>query len=311
MGTKSKVDIMADGNGGGLGFVTQRKLLIDGYVAKGGAFVAQTKPYKSTATIMFDVVDAYGGPPATMAHAVAARQQEVRWFDFAQGQNVNDPLAGRGFPAPGSWTNQGKASETNGNADMVIEGISVSYRPPRFIYDPTADAPPSPLSSAYVKTMYFGIGSPGADPVPVVVVDPAALASPPQLGSPFNLEQAIAAAIAPSLYLLLQWNKEQTEYIGSADEIPEGGARSYLRANGQPRVDNRYKIPEGYLWRHPGEVDSQFNVLGRLGEGLVVPLNAIPLFAQTPADITLPTKIAVDIVMRVHGIQLRRPSTNA
>lgn len=294
-------------NGNGLGFTSARKNLIESYVKEGGAFVAMTKPYKSIASILFETVDAFPGAAVPMAHARAAKQQ-VRWFDFGTGQAVQD-VTNLSFQAPNSWTNQGKASETNGGVDFCIEGISLSFRPPRFIYS-VADAPLASSLDPYVRTMYDGIGATGASPTPVVAVDPAALASPPQVGSPFNLEQAFASAISPALAIKLQWNKEQTEYLGSADEIPEGGARSYLRANGQPRIDNRYKIPEGYMWYRSGRTDSQFNVIGDLTEGVVVPFNGIALFGAS-APIVFPTRIAVDIICRVHGLSVRRPSTNA
>lgn len=290
-----------------LGFTSKRKELIDAYVKEGGAFVAMTKPYKSTASILFDVVDPFPANAATMAHAVAA-QQQIRWFDYAVGSAIQDVLTNRSFQAPQSWTNQGKGSETNGGVDFCIEGISLSFRPPRFLY-PEASVPPATISNPNVRTFYDGIGVSGGATVPPVAIDPAALASPPQVGSPFNLEQAFAAGIAPALSILIQFNREQSEYVGSADEFPEGGARSYLRANGQPRVDNRYKIPEGYLWRRSGQVDSQMNIIGSLAEGIVVPINLVPLFGTT-TPVVLPTRIAVDIVMRVHGLSVRRPSTN-
>lgn len=290
-----------------LGFTSKRQELIDAYTKEGGPFVAMTKPYKSTASILFEVVDPKPTNAPVMAHAVAG-QQAIRWFNYAVGDAINDVLTTRSFQAPQSWTNQGKGSETNGGVDFCIEGISLSFRPPRFLYASTV-VDPANLSNPEVKTFYDGLGTAGGATVPPVAVDPGALASPPQVGSPFNLEQAFAAAIAPALSLLIQFNREQSEYVGSADEFPEGGARSYLRANGQPRIDNRYKIPEGYLWRRAGAVDSQMNIIGQLAEGLVIPITAIPVLGTT-TPLVLPTRIAVDILMRVHGLSVRRPSTN-
>lgn len=292
-----------------LGFPSKRQELLGSYFEKGGTFIAQTKPYKSTASLLFEVFDAKPTNAPVMAHAVAAKATQIRWFSYAVGDAIMDVLTNRSFAAPQSWTNQGKGSETNGGVDFVIEGLSLSFRPPRFLYD-AAVVNPADFSNPAVKTMYDGLGTPGGDTVPPAVVDPAALASPPQVGSPFNLEQSFASLISPALSMLIQFNREQSEYVGSADEFPEGGAKSYLRANGQPRIDNRYKIPEGYLWRRAGEPDSQMNIIGTLGEALVIPINAIPVQGTT-TPLVLPTRIAVDIVCRAHGLSVRRPSTNS
>lgn len=292
-----------------LGFTTTREEILSAYMKDGGRFVATTKPYKSIQTVLFDIVDAFpaGGAPS-MAHAVAGRGQELRFFSYAIGEAVTDKLTSRAFNAPGSWTNQGKSSETNGATDMVIEGISVTYRPPRFLYD-TAQVNPATLGNPAVKSFYTGIGQPGSDAIPPVAVDPAALASPPQVGSPFNLEQAFASAISQAMSVSFQWDREKTDFIGTMEEMPTGSASSYLRASGEPRTDNRYKIPEGYAWRKAGQPDSTFNAVVRLEESVVIPVSLVPLFGTT-APLVLPSKIAVDVIMRLHGLNVRKPSTN-
>ena len=296
---------------GDIGFVTTREQILSAYAEGGGKFVATTKPYKSIQTVLFEVVDPFPAVNPTLAHAVAARGQELRFFSFAIGENVTDKLSSAAFNAPGSWTNQGKASETNGATDMVIEGISLSYRNPRLIYGagPTG-VDPLLFTNPSVRSAYSGINTAGGDPVPPILVDPAALMSPPQTGSPFNLEPAFASALAPGLSVSFQWDREKTDFIGTADEIPEGGAKSYLRANGQPRTDNRYKIPEGYAWRKAGQPDSTFNVVVQLAEAVVIPVSLVPLLGTTGPVNGIPTRIAVDLEMRLHGLNVRKPSVN-
>jgi hypothetical protein len=291
-----------------LGFSTTREEILSMY-AKEGKFVATTKPYKSIQTILFDIVDPYPAAAPVMAHAVASRGQELRFFSYAIGEGVTDKLSGRSFNAPGSWTNQGKASETNGATDMVIEGISCTYRPARFLYEAAQIVVVPQPANASVRSMYLGIGSASSDLVPPLVGDPAALASPPQVGSPFNLEQVFASVISQALSVSFQWDREKTDFIGTLEEIPTGSASSYLRASGEPRTDNRYKIPEGYAWRKAGQPDSTFNAVVRLEESVVIPISLVPLFGSAAPPV-LPSKIAVDIIMRLHGLNVRKPSVN-
>ena len=131
---------------------------------------------------------------------------------------------------------------------------------------------------------------------------------PPQLHSPFNLEAALAQAAAKCSSIYIQFDQERLDLIGTADEFPPGGADSYLRAVGAPEHSNRYKIPEGYIWREAGQPDSTMNVLWNLREPLVFPVTLVTLpGAEVPAT---PLKAALDVQIRLHGIAVRPPSGN-
>lgn len=281
---------------GSMLFRTKREELIESFKNAGKPFVATTKPYKSTKTVVFDVVDGGNG----VAYAVAAAQQH-NFFDYNIGGAVADGFGGN-FQAPDSWTNMQKASQTNGATRFVIEGISMVYRNARFQYP--ANSLGVGVTNAIVKAWAYGAN--GA--VPPQGLDPAALVAPPQLHSPFNLENAIAQSFARCCSVYFQFDQERTDLLGSLDEFPEGGASSFLRSNGQPRFDNRYRMPEGYLWREAGKPDSSLNVQVNLRESIVIPLTLIiPPGAEA---VITPTKLAIDCTMRLHGLAVRPPSDN-
>lgn len=282
-------------------FRTQREILIEAFKEKGKPFVATTKPYKSTRSLVGNVVDNGNG----VAFAVF-NPQALTFFDYQIGQQLADGFGGT-FSAPDSWTNMQKAAQTNGATRFVIEGISTGYRNPRFQY-PAASLP-AQCTTPTVQAFICGNNAAGITGVPAPQgLDAAAIVAPPQLHSPFNLEAAIAQAAAKCSSIYIQFDQERTDLIGTADEFPPGGADSYLRAIGAPEHSNRYRIPEGYMWREAGQADSTMNLIWTLREPLVFPISLVTLPGGEAAAV--PSKVALDIQVRLHGVAVRPPSGN-
>lgn len=273
-------------------FQTAREKLLKTYEKAKADYVANTLPYHSTRAIKFDVVDV---DPTTnnMAYAVARANQVLTFFDYG----VGSPIALGGFSGPASEaeTNLASAKSTNGSSDFVIEGVGFGCRGARIVSTDPADVP----ADKDVVDALDGINP---------IFDPAALIVPAQVQSPFNLENGMFQALLGYLSLEFEWDRSRTEKLGVVDLLPQAGAASYLRANGEPASDNRFRIPEGYIWRRDGQPDSEFIARVRLNTPLVVPIN----LAQTggdPADLT-PSAIYLDVTMRLFGLQLRLPSAN-
>lgn len=283
-------------------FRTQRENLIEAFREARKPFVATTKPYKSTRSLIGTIVDSGND----VAFAVF-NPQVVNFFDYQIGQQLPDGFGGT-FNAPDSWTNMQKASQTNGAVRFVVEGISCTYRNPRFAYA-SADKPAQIVTPA-VMAFFEGNAAAGVTGTPPPTgIDAAAILAPAQLHSPFNLEAAIANACSKASSLYVQFDQEKIDYVGTGDEFPEGGAQSYLRAQGQPRHDNRYRIPEGYLWREAGQPDSTLNVIWSLREPVVIPISGVELPGLAEGT-KLPSKLALDITLRLHGLAVRPPTGN-
>lgn len=279
-------------------FETQRKKVLDAYQKAGQPFIASTQPLHSTRTVEFTVVGAQAGAPQPFAFAVARAGQELSFFDYGIGDSV-DVL--NGARATEAETNLASGKSTNGAADFVIEGVGFHARGMRIR-----------------TTDEWGAGgaAPVADPdVTAAIVDgdfgmydPAAIVLPPQAQSPFNLENGMFQALLGLLTLEFEWDRKRTEPLGVVDLLPQAGAQSYLRANGVPSSENRYRIPEGYLWRRDGQPDSEFVARVRLARPLIVPISLVT--APEALNPNVPQAIFVDVVMRLFGLEVDLPSAN-
>lgn len=269
-------------------FVSAREKLLRTYDAAKADYIANTLPLHSTRTIRFDVVNTIG----TAAFAVCRAEQVIPFFDYGIGANINLGLLAT--QATEAETNLAAGKSTNGSSDFVIEGVGFGCRGAR---------------------VAFGAGTPAVTDADVVAAlagqrplfDPGALLAPPQLHSPFNLENGMFQALLGYLSLEFEWDRSRVEKLGVVDLLPQAGAASYLRANGEPASDNRYRIPEGYIWRRDGQPDSEFVARVRTNAPVVIPLN---LSTFPAGDQQAPTRIDLEVTMRLFGLNLRLPSAN-
>jgi hypothetical protein len=141
------------------------------------------------------------------------------------------------------------------------------------------------------------------------IIDPAAIVMPPQGQSPANLEEPLFQSITPFLSLEFEWDRKRVEKLGVCDILPQAGAASYLRTNGEPRSDNRYLIPEGYVWRRDGEPDGEFVARTRLQRCIACPINLRSLL-NSATTFKSPDNIQLELVMRVFGLEVQLPSSN-
>lgn len=278
----------------------RRELLAEYTKLNPNGFRVATAPVISVATLTYDFLQAMPAGAVVMGHAVARANQNVEWFGFGIGENYNQ---GAGLPpraATDADTNQSRGKRTNGVTDMVIEGISLSIKGVRVQYA-AADIPAAVLAGdPDVLAAYSGTAK---------LTDPGALIGPPELVSPLTLEETFGLALLPQLSLTLSWDRGRQIPIGKADQIPEGGGKSFLRANGFPSTKNRFTVSEGYLWRRTDKPDGDFTVKGLLAERNVIPVTLVAL-GGAAAPLVMPVRAFVDVEMRVHGIGLSQLGTN-
>jgi hypothetical protein len=132
----------------------------------------------------------------------------------------------------------------------------------------------------------------------------------PQGQSPFNLENGMFQTLLGLISVDFLFDRKRVEKIGSVDVMPQGGAQSYLRANGVPANENRYRIPEGYLWRRDGQPDSEFSANLTLQRAMVVPVNGILPYVTGATSPAAPTEIWIEVTMRLFGLAVDLPSAN-
>lgn len=281
-------------------FQTQRARLLSQYKAAGQEVVAHTIPYHSTGVFKGDVVDADTTIPPGVAFLVFRKNQVVHFFNYGIGDQVD--LGGTSFQtASEAETNLAKGTSTNGAQDFVIEGVGFHCRGMRNKY-PTGAVPYTQVADASVQQAILG-NSP--------IFDPAALIMPPQGQSPFNLENGIFQALLGQCSLSFLFDQQRIEKIGTLDILPQAGAQSMLRANGVPENSNRYRIPEGYLWRKDGLPDCELDVTATLRNDVVIPINRITNYKDVEAVSNYaPTQITLECVMRLFGLAVNMPSGN-
>ena len=284
-----------------IGFQTQRKRLLNAYAKNSKPFIARTIPYHSVAVLPFDIVNA--DEAAGIAFAVARKNTQLTFFQYGVGEQCD--LGGSvGFVrATDAETNQAKGSSTNGAQDYVIEGVGLSCRAMRVEFDSTNEGYLDALvTDADVLAAISGDGA---------IYDPAGIMTPPQMQSPFNLENGMFQSLLGLASVEFLFDRKRVEKIGTIELLPQAGAASYLRANGAPESTNRYRIPEGYLWRRDGEPDCELTVTVALQRPLVVPINLSTLWAgANEGDFVAPSHITLEFVMRLFGLGIDLPSQN-
>ncbi len=287
-----------------IGFMTQRRRLLDAYKASGQAITARTIPYHSTGVVEFDVVNGAGAAPG-VAYAVARKNQVITLFQYGVGDQIFLGGNGGNTRATEAETNLGKASSTNGAQDFVIEGVGFHARSMRVAY--AADTGNLYNGEEGAPTDLDVIASLNGN---VPMYDPAATNMPPQFQSPYNLEQGPFQSLLPLLSVDFLFDRKRVEKIGTVDTMPCASAKSYLRANGTPEQSNVYRIPEGYLWRRDGQPDSEFTAQLTLQRPLVVPINGIIPYVAGGATNAFPTKVWIEVTMRLFGLAVDLPSAN-
>ena len=281
---------------------TTRANLLQEYAAKGISFKVISRPYKSRLPFFWDVVDARpaAAGTSTAAFGVLRSGQEQEFFGFGLGDQIMQTKT-VGKRATDSDTNQSSGKSTNGIEDFVIESISCSGSGVRVEYNP-ADTALVALALTDPDVIQAFIGR-------RQIKDPAALMAPPQLGSPANLEALLLDGLKSNLAVQLEWDRGTIIPLGTADQIPEGGAKSFLLASGDPRTDNRYKVPEGYSWRAKSRTDGSFMLRANVTDAVVVGLN-ITILEGIGATTSVPTELYNDLEFRVHGVGFYNFSNN-
>lgn len=269
-------------------FKTQRERLIEAYESEEEDYVLSTMPYHSVASLELTVENA---DTTNGVCSLVADVQDVSWFDFGRGRQNITLGADNNHKPNRADTNLSKSKSTNGASDFVVEGFGMHCRAARALIE--SSGWPGQDPSAHEVAAQAGN---------LPVFDPAALLLPPQVHSPFNLEQGLYGCILPFISIVVQFDENTIKPLGTADLFPQAGAASYLRTSGEPTSDNRFRIDEGYIWRRDGQTDGEFHVQGRVEEPVVIWCNLVtPPGGETPVA---PCTIWLDLVMRVYGVEV-------
>lgn len=284
-------------------FQSKRTELLNAYAANKVPFLATTRGLHSTRSLMFEVLNLTPTPAtATIGYLLARRGQQLSFFNYGINESIelsNNP-AHRATEADTSLT---KGSRTTASADLSIEWITMHPRSIKCFYanlgGPYSEFVTVPGDPAIIE-MLSGQTS---------IVDPFGLIMPADVGSSATLQHVLYQAIAPHMTCRFEWdNADRTEKMGTCDQFVEGGGASYLNSNGEPSVNNRFRIPEGFLWAREAQPASELQVICTLQNNVVIPFTPI----LQPQGILQPIleNVYVEILMRLGGMLLRVPGSN-
>jgi hypothetical protein len=281
--------------------------LINQYEAAGSPFEVLTHPYLSTGafpfTVINSVVDAGG---FTRLVLKCPRGTKVELFSYGLGDNGNGANLSPTFSATDAETNISERHQTN-NEDFAIEGISLHARGVRVSY-PNIGAnlfvgdPTSPGLNSAIKN---------GD---VTITDIAATIVPPEISSPLTLQDALFTALRSKVSFAPGFDRKVIDHVARFDKFPEGGANSYLMANGEPSHHNYFRLHENYVWRKSGsDRDKIFSIFLVMEDDCYFFATQPSLFQPTtpPGSILGALKtVWFEFTMYVHGRAFYIPSGN-
>jgi hypothetical protein len=279
------------------------------YDGRGGRYAILTHPYFSTGAFKFipvnTIVDT-GGFTRLVLRCTKGSSVELFSYgigDTGAGANLATGTASNPISATDAETNLEDRGKTN-EEDFAIEGISLNYRGWRISY------------GALTTTQFNN------DPVlksailngDVVMSDVSAQIYPPELVSPLSLQDVGAAAVRSKVSLTTAFNRKESDHIARFDKFPEGGANSYLMANGEPTSHNFYKLNEGFVWRQSNaDTDKLFRISCKMEDDCFIFVTLPSLFqSATTASISLGALSAIwlEFTMFLMGRAFYVPSGN-
>jgi len=292
-------------------FNTKRTDLLELYGKNGVPFLATTRGLQSTRSIQFDAVDV-DVATNSIGYLVARKGQIITFFNYA----INDSIELSGelnHRANEADTSLNTGSRTTASSDLAIEWITMHPRAVKVQYPrsvPTIDPPqPSIFPDFVAPAMANG------DPIinlldgMTSILDPFGLVLPADVGSSATLQHVLYQSVAPHITARFEWdNADRTEKMGTCDQFVEGGGASFLNANGDPSTNNKFRIPEGFIWARESQPASQMQVVCKLENDVVIPY--APVAAPITGAHPLLQHVWVEIQMRVGGILLRVPGSN-
>ncbi len=296
-------------------FFTRREALIKEYddeITTKGQYIVSTKPLHSTLALAFEVVNV--DPDNALAFAVCRKGTTLDFFSYGIGEQLPlpQPLATSRGKATQADTNISKSKQTNGASDFVIEALSISAGPFRYEDldetggegNPLVPFPTEiPSGQSLDKDVAAAISGVNA------IVDPASIVMPPQVYSPFNLENVFFEGVQPRCSLQLTWDEDRVEKLGTLRNLAQGGGGSGIRSNGHPLCSNVFRVEEGYLWARTSETNSELVVRLQVEEAIVFPitLNDAP---DSDSTVIAPAWLYMDLQLKLHGFEFKYPSRN-
>jgi hypothetical protein len=272
---------------------TARDRILEPYESTGQDYEFRSTPISSVNQFVGNVVDVANGAAFLVFDA-----QELVYFRTGLGERIDFGAAS--VPASDAETNLQKGGSTDGARDMAVEGITFQQQANCVTF----------FSGA---TALSGFGTNPSDPRVIsalrgngVICDPFGLIVPPQLQSPYLLEEAVFQQIIKHSTISVELDTSRPFKLGGADLCPASTGNSSLRASAGAGLV--FKFDEGIAWMRDSKPDSDMNVRVKLHRPVVVPIS-LTTFPGGNA-VTAPTTVYLRALMRLHGVSVTALASN-
>lgn len=227
---------------------------------------------------------------------------KIQFFSYGINDDVNGVGLSPNIKATDSETNLAERQQTN-NEDFAIEGLAAGSRGCRISY-PNVNA--GFTSDARLFQQLRDGDLPWSDLGSTIL--------PPELSSPLALHDALFEAIKPFCSLHIFFDRKGGDHVCRLDKVPQGGARSYLYANGEPSAHNFFRIPEGYVWRSANSKTDRLLMIEATIQQDVYSEVTLPSLWQPVSPVTdqlgAPAKIWCEFSLWLHGRAFYMPGKN-
>ncbi len=283
---------------------TAFELLKSEYDSMSADYELLTHPYFSTGSFRFEVVDSMTDAGGFRRMALrCAKGQQIKLFAYGIGDTGESAGLHPSVPTTNAETNIMERYQTD-NEDVAIEGLSMTVRGVRVTYD-NMGAGVWPSDNTVHTAIMQGT---------VTIEDVSATMIPPEISSPMTLQDALLHCVRGKVSVVPLFDRKAQDYIARLDKFPEGGANSYLLANGEPSHHNFFRLHEGFVWRKSNAATDKLFQLALTMENDALFFCTQPNLWQpaSPALAILgPLKyIDFELTMYLHGRAFYIPSKN-
>lgn len=274
------------------------------YGSQADPYAILTHPYFSTGAFPFDVVDRTTDTvPFTRMVLRCVRGTHSDLFTYA----INDDGQAAGLaanvPTTDAETNLMERHQTN-NEDFAIEGLSLHARGVRVEY-PNIGANIWSGDPTFHAALQYGTR---------VINDVGAQIVPPEIASPLTLQDALLASIRANVSIEPRFDRKAGDHMARLDKLPEGGANSYLLANGEPAHHNFWRLHEGFVWRKGNSATDKLFELKLTAENDVFFVCTLPTLWQNSSSSNLSLgqleRVWLEFTVFLHGRAFFYPSKN-
>ena len=268
---------------------TARDKILEPYEIAGEDHEYRTTPITSANQLVGEVVNVYAA--GKMAW-LKIKPQKVVFFRAGDGDSV--PYGPDKVTATDAETNLQKGGSTDGARDMAIEGFGLSSGGTLIKYYEDNDA-----------VTGFGVAPTDDDVVAALkgkarICDPFGLIVPPQIQSPYLLEDALFQEVIRLSTVEITTDSSKPFKMGLADMFPGAAGASHLRSNGNADASNVFRFPEGILWNRDSRQDSDLKVTLELHRPIIIPISTVILPGGQSE--TAPKRIYQRITARLFGV---------